>query len=195
MPNRLGPGLNMGVIRGVAVVLTGKSRRLPSCQQAKMAFQRLDVFACAPPGAELDTEAVLDMRFTWEPIPSRKRPLLNVCRSPGTVGQVVGLRGKATAMPVAISSCGACSLASASGRKDPSCLQCIHRRSRWRRGGRLGRGGQIAHRTGRQFSCRFLVPGITRKKATGTGGTVTQRPAATNRRLPGVATMSRRFRK
>ena len=63
----------------------------------------------------------IEKRFSmWglicEPSPSMKRPLEMVCRSLATVASVIGLRAKATAMPVPSWSRSVCSAARARGR-------------------------------------------------------------------------------
>ena len=62
----------------------------------------------------------------WEPRPSRKRPSDCTCRSQAVLARVIGLRAKATAMPVPSSSRSVASAARTWGRKGSWLVSALH---------------------------------------------------------------------
>ena len=89
---RVGAGIEHGCHQGVAVVLTGKIQPAAVLPAGENGFQRLDVFAHARRRVtELDTEAVLDMRFYLGTDPEQEAALAERLQVPGLVGQVHGI--------------------------------------------------------------------------------------------------------
>lgn len=97
-PYGFGPGTNVGGISVCRVNSPRKSRRMPSCQDARMALTASTISRIWATGRSQVAPYLCSM---WgricEPRPSRKRPLVSSWRSYAVWARCIGLRGIAIA--------------------------------------------------------------------------------------------------